>query len=376
MVDSIRLVNFKCYADMRIPLAPLTVFSGMNAAGKSTVLQALNFLRQISDKKLDLSQARVPIEGDLISFGTVDDFVNSYAPRNENTLIEIEVSGDRAVDNGRLVLSRLPGEDAESRGKLMVRDGSLPREELLFGSEYSYLGADRISSCERFSYNDSEALGRLNLLGCRGEFSPWYLGTRMGMELPIREFKAPNSRADQLGLIQQVGFWMSCLGKDLQVRAETYDTLKAVDLRFAFVGRTGPGPWYQPRNVGFGLTHSLPIFVSLLSRLKGSLVLIENPESHLHPKAQVFMGEFVARAVGAGLQVILETHSDHVLNGIRLAVKQGLVSAEKVALNFLASAGEECNVELAKPKLFPSGAIDVWPKGFFDEYETVSLELL
>lgn len=376
MIDSIRLVNFKCYADMRIPLAPLTVFSGMNAAGKSTVLQALNFLRQISDKKLDLSQDRVPIEGDLVSFGTVDDFVNSYAPRNENTLVEIEVSGDRSADRGRLALSRLSGEDVESRAKLMARDGSLPDKGLLFGSEYSYLSADRISSCERFSYNDSEALCRLNLLGGRGEFAPWYLGTNLGMELPIREFKAPNSRTDQLGLIQQVGFWMSYLGKDLQVRAESYDSLKAVDLRFSFVGCAGPGPWYLPRNVGFGLTHSLPIFVSLLSRPKGALVLIENPESHLHPKAQVFMGEFIARAVGAGLQVILETHSDHILNGIRLAVKKGFVSAEKIGLNFLASICDESGIELVSPRIFPSGAIDVWPRGFFDEYETVSLELL
>src|SRR5438046_1441121 len=78
---------------------------------------------------------------------------------------------------------------------------------------------------------------------------------------------------------------------------------------------------YRPTNVGFGITYALPIVVSILSARPGSLVIIENPEAHLHPRGQVRMGELLSLASTAGIQVLIETHSDHVLNGIRLAVR-------------------------------------------------------
>ena len=77
---------------------------------------------------------------------------------------------------------------------------------------------------------------------------------------------------------------------------------------------------YRPTNVGFGITYALPIVVSVLSARPGSLVIIENPEAHLHPRGQVKMGELLCQASAAGIQILIETHSDHVLNGIRLAV--------------------------------------------------------
>ena len=78
---------------------------------------------------------------------------------------------------------------------------------------------------------------------------------------------------------------------------------------------------YRPTNVGFGITYALPIVVSALSARPGSLLIVENPEAHLHPRGQVKMGELLCQASEAGIQVLIETHSDHVLNGIRLAVR-------------------------------------------------------
>ena len=83
--------------------------------------------------------------------------------------------------------------------------------------------------------------------------------------------------------------------------------------------------FHAPVHTGYGLTQVLPIIVAALSSGPKGLLLIENPEVHLHPRGQAAMGEFLAEVATAGAQVIMETHSDHVLNGIRRAVKKGLV---------------------------------------------------
>ena len=82
--------------------------------------------------------------------------------------------------------------------------------------------------------------------------------------------------------------------------------------------------FHAPVHTGYGLTQVLPIIVAALSR-PNSLLLIENPEVHLHPAGQAAMGEFLAEVATTSAQVIVETHSDHVLNGIRRAVKKRLL---------------------------------------------------
>src|SRR5260370_36481781 len=89
---------------------------------------------------------------------------------------------------------------------------------------------------------------------------------------------------------------------------------------------------YGPTSVGFGITYALPIVVAVLSAHPGSLVIIENPEAHLHPRGQVKMGELLCQASAAGIQILIETHSDHVLNGIRLAVQARKNAPANVAL--------------------------------------------
>jgi predicted ATPase len=120
-------------------------------------------------------------------------------------------------------------------------------------------------------------------------------------------------------------------------------------------------------NVGFGLTQAFPIFVEVLAASAGDLLLIENPEVHLHPGGQSRMGRFLALAAASGVQIVLETHSDHVLNGIRLAVRSGLVPAERVVFHYLTS--KEQQVVLNMVRIEQDGTIRDWPKGFFDQFE-------
>ncbi len=116
--------------------------------------------------------------------------------------------------------------------------------------------------------------------------------------------------------------------------------------------------FHRPTHTGFGLTQILPVFVAALSEPEGGILLVENPEVHLHPAGQALMSEFLADVARAGVQVIVETHSDHVLNGIRRAVKTGRLVPEQVAIHlFKPRSAEETQVH--SPALDANGNIDV-----------------
>ena len=112
--------------------------------------------------------------------------------------------------------------------------------------------------------------------------------------------------------------------------------------------------------------------VAALSAKRDDLLLIENPEVHLHPAGQAAMGRFLAKVAIAGVQVIVETHSDHVLNGIRRAVKTKILPADHVALHFFRSRSQAEQDEVPQvesPSMDADGNIDSWPDGFFDQFD-------
>ena len=111
-----------------------------------------------------------------------------------------------------------------------------------------------------------------------------------------------------------------------------------------------------------------PIVAAVLSLAPGSLLLLEHPETLLHSSAQVKLGELFSLAASAGIQVVLETHSDHLLNGIRLAVHGGRLAPEDVQLNFL-SLNSQRLTEVVSPRIDRNGRIDQYPDGFFDVWE-------
>jgi len=126
---------------------------------------------------------------------------------------------------------------------------------------------------------------------------------------------------------------------------------------------------HRAANVGFGLTYVLPILTAILSSAPGALLLIENPEAHLHPKGQSRMGELLARAASCGIQIIVETHSDHILNGIRLAVRNRKLASSDVQIHFFQRGEHDGVIDVSTLRVDRNGSIDEWPDGFFDQSE-------
>ena len=97
-----------------------------------------------------------------------------------------------------------------------------------------------------------------------------------------------------------------------------------IRLEYGMAGTKGKK--YSALQVGFGFTYCLPVIVALLRAKADDLLVFENPEAHLHPAAQVELGKLMALAAGKGVQIIIETHRDNIMNSIRLARKQKVIS--------------------------------------------------
>ena len=132
----------------------------------------------------------------------------------------------------------------------------------------------------------------------------------------------------------------------------------------------------HPNNIGFGITYVLPIIVSGLIAQKGCMMIVENPEAHLHPSGQSRIGQFLGRIAGSGIQVVVETHSEHVINGVRLATLKKSISPKKVSILYFSQ-----DTRAGTPKVEPINVtidndLTKWPAGFFDQEQRDLAEII
>ena len=372
MISAIELTNFKCFRHCRIPFKPLTLLTGINNAGKSTAIQALLLIHQncisqgswsnsqISEKKFSWKMEDFCLSGALIDLGLPSDVLYSSA---EEDFFSISMSWEHK--------SSFSMQAKIEENTLAVKEtcGSYIAPEHLY-----YLSAERLCPTTLFPVPTSAKLAATSI-GNHGEFAAYLLHVNGLAQIAHANELGPNLRAPNIvgnSLQMQTEGWLSQFGAPVRLSTLRPEGTDSIVLRFALpdISQT----YFRPTNVGFGLTYALPIFVAALRAPAESLLIVENPEAHLHPKGQSLIGHFLARAAACGIQVIIETHSDHVLNGIRVAVKQGDISQENVQINFFSQ--HDGNTSIATPMIDKNGHINEWPEDFFDEWDKQLLELL
>ncbi len=366
MLRKLKLDNFKCYNDITIDFSNLTVFSGINGAGKSTAIQAILLMKQILASGKNKGDT-IFINGELVYFGTVDDVQPKWLP--EKAVTNIECLGDHCSvditigkDINILDLHQMRLENIEFANPQKISD------------MFVYLSAERIGP--KTAFDVPRVLPGLNPFGNRGENTAAIIVEYGGRNLPKSIFLKRLSKEDsQNSLLVQLQNCYTLLGKEIRIRPIYHEDVEKIAMEYSVPTKYGTWNAFRPLNVGFGLTYTLPIFTSLLLAKEGDMVIIENPEAHLHPKGQVAIGRFIAWAAAAGVQVIIETHSDHVLNGIRLAVKNAEAKPEQIKLNFVVNDDSEEGAQIVSPTILPNGRIDIWPEGFFDEFDNTLAEL-
>ena len=360
MLNRIDIRNFKCFQGTSVPLNALTIFSGINGVGKSTTIQSLLLLRQ-SLLNYEQRKRMAILNGPLVSLGYSEDILYENATTDE---IHFSLYTDNQVQEFAFLYEK------SARELVMKQCPEIPCGSL-FEDSFAYLNAERIGPRVSFSI-PIKALKTINAIGNQGEYCAWLLSLTEEMPVPVKSLCDKAQPNDHLRT--QTEYWLSRMGQPVHIHLDNHKDMDNVSMQFSFV-RVGSRN-YRPTNVGFGYTYCLPILVAVLMASPGAVICLENPEAHLHPKAQTIMGEFLARAAAGGIQILMETHSDHILNGVRIATKRGLIEPDEVALNFLYHQDGDMFTSIMTPHLDKDGRIPDWPDGFFDEWENSLTELL
>lgn len=131
-------------------------------------------------------------------------------------------------------------------------------------------------------------------------------------------------------------------------------------------GKSSRDHWVNIADVGFGVSQVLPVLVSLLAAAPGQLVYVEQPELHLHPRAQVALASVLARAAERGVRVVAETHSSWLLLGIQSVVAEGKLPAELVKLHWFTRNERSGATAVKSADLDDAGRFGDWPEDFDD----------
>ena len=368
MLIQLDLKTFKCFELLRLPLSPLTLLSGANASGKSTVLQALVLLHQTM---LENEWAtRLMLNGSIAKLGTVTDVVDQVngtrhldiGLHDDETSCRWSFTGDRqdmSMQVNRVEAGELKHTNPDTLRYLLPTDAdeaivSLARQV----KDLTYITAEREGPRETYSLEDQHAV---TVVGPQGEnaVSILYRGRDHHVVDELRiEDTTPT-------LLHQAEARLASFFPGCAVDVQQVPNVNSATLGIRISPETG---FLRPVHCGFGITQILPIIVAALSAPKSSILLIENPEVHLHPAGQALMGQFLADVSHSGVQVIVETHSDHVLNGIRRSVKSERILADEVSIHFFRQRSQD-TAQVLSPTLDHSGSIDVWPGGFFDQFD-------
>jgi predicted ATPase len=367
MIESLQARNFKCFEDQKIEFKPCTLLTGLNGMGKSTILQALLLLRQSHQQGL-LQSTGLALNGEFVQIGNAVDALYEDA-------IEEAIKFDLVINNGTAAFWKFnynKEADVLDLTENRVADGFF--DSSLFSDEFHYLNAERLGPRVSFEISDFQ-VRRHRQIGARGQYAVHFLTIFERESIPLTQLSHPLSKSDKLR--DQVEAWMNEVSPGIQLKLTPHLGMDVVNLQYSYLLGSQISNDYRSTNVGFGITYSLPIFIALLSSRPGSIILLENPEAHLHPKGQARIGELLAIAANAGIQVIMETHSDHILNGIRLAVCNKRIDPQNVSINYFTRQNNEKDKKnfVINPKIDSNGRLDQWPEGFFDEWDK-SLEQL
>jgi len=379
-ITNIKLRNFKCFEQLNLSCSALNLLCGMNGSGKSTVLQSLLVLRQ-SLPRVIVNHSRLRFSGSLVRLGSAADVLREGSTDNEIRIslryssIDGEWESKLGVDdNDDPVLGpvNIMTDDDDPAIDASLDDDIGWVETPLFRGPFAYVEAERVGP-RTYYPAISEEHRATSIVDRRGVASWDVLWRNRRKPLPEEDPRNTTNTRDVL-LLPLLQAWMDDISPGVRLTAELVSDADMIVPGFSF-RRSGDIPTrnYRPTNVGFGLSYTLHVILALLSE-PGTLCLIENPEAHLHPRGQTKMGELAALASKAGVQVFVETHSDHFMDGVRIAVREGIIEPGDVTFNYFQREGNTATVTC--PEINEDGRLSDWPEGFFDQADENLARLL
>ncbi|MBB1088901.1 DUF3696 domain-containing protein [Lysobacter sp. SG-8] len=353
MLSSVRVLAFKRFTDRTFRLAPLTILAGLNGAGKSSFVQSLLLAAEAESSAV---AGTIRLNDRSFELGAAKDVQNW---KSEDT-IRIELDSTEGLSTWVI---QSPAEDSLYLN-VISKPTAVPFPFQRVSRALTYLCAERLGPRAHLPA-DPVPFSELQV-GVRGEYCAQIIATIGSQPLQHSDRVRPTSGESSVGLLKyEIEGWLSAIARPVEIDAGWFPDSGVTALKF----RSPGGDWVRATNMGFGVSYALPVVLAGLIAERGGLLIVENPEAHLHPAGQSQMGRFLAWIASCGVQVVLETHSDHLLNGIRLAIgaEKLLPYCDAVAHYFADGDGDEVAVD---ELTFTSvGGISHWPKGFFDQYQ-------
>jgi predicted ATPase len=429
MLTKIRLENFKSWRELDLDLSNLTILFGTNSSGKSSVLQALLLLKQTAmgfDRSLAMN-----LGGGDTYYVDLGSYVDLVFKHEEEKRIGIRLSWNVIMPSSHVMLDSFPSSSNVSDDvpldilygvvwqkqsddifvEQLEYDVVNRFDERIFihtqraeANKYAFTTSEKsqeklakrvfVQSCYLISpsldppdfflsdvWLTTQAFNRrfeslvqgVHYLGPLRSYPerlyPWRGAAPQDIGLKGEktiEVLLASARNDP-DLVRHVSFWLAKLGL-----VNTFD-ISSIDNAKRF---------YEPRvkigaeqvnsaliDVGFGISQVLPIITLLFSALEGSIVLIEQPELHLHPSAQAGLADlFLHVAETRNLQLIIESHSEHILTRLqrRIGEAENVYATPEHIKMYFCEAGENGSVT-TEVEVDRFGHIKNWPKNFFGD---------
>lgn len=392
-----------------VEVRPLTILAGANSSGKSSIVQPLLLLKQTLESSYD--PGPLLLNGPNVKFTSVDQMFSKTGEKGSTNSFSVELHvndgnlklsftkskierlelSEMSVNIGKSELILRPNMSQEEKKKyislhpftenfrelqslnLLVR-GS--KEELEIKRNRCFLEArlDQLplplSSTLVMSHN---LRGLIHLPGLRGNPERTYPVTAVGSNFPgtFEQYCASIiSKWEKGEEGERLNKDLKKLGLTSRVVAKKINDAQ-VELQ---VGRLVNSRRFSKdlvsiADVGFGVSQTLPLLVALHVAKPGQMVYLEQPEIHLHPRAQIALAEVFVDAVERGVVTIIETHSSLLLLAIQAIVAEKKFSPQHVSLNWF-TRGDDGTTKVASAELDENGAFGDWPVDF----DEVSLE--
>ena len=362
-IEKIILKNFKCHKNFEADLKKLNILTGSNAAGKSSLVQALLLAyksweecekKRVNTNKIYGMNLGIPMN------------IVSEDLEEKNIEIELFLNGKK----NKVVLG-LPDDNDEISFDICNEEDILEAKEHEYNlSKISlfYLNAERKGPRIVSFINDIMTYS----VGNAGENIGYVLSEMDKLQKISGDFRLPEdlsiSEIDRFSANCEE--WLNVIIPDTKIRYSV-----DVEKNITTVMLQNQGEFHLPIATGFGITYVLPIIVQALaaSMIKNSVLIVENPEAHLHPLSQSRLGKFLALAAVNGVQVVLETHSEHIVDGCRIQIAKEK-QCENMKILFFEKRN---NKSICKNiNIQDDGELEEWPEGFFDQKRTDLRELL
>lgn len=384
MIRKIGLKHFKCFNELKtFECGSINVFMGANGLGKSTIFQSLLLISQSVLKNKDIDPLQV--NGDFVNLDKFIDllYTEGPKPRCQDFTINIDYDENDPLRslyltykkkssrtgtlsdinvNGESKLGAIEGLGDSLTKRKNASAAVYKKEEIVrLFNQTTYISASRLGPTRREVLDDSY---QTNRVGKDGEH-------RLNvLTFPGSKFQIPNCQG-RYSLKDAVNYWINEIlnGCTINVHGIEDDNADVLSLRIV---RPDGKASYKAINSGFGYSYILSVIEAILLSSRNSMVFIENPEAHLHPAAQSRLSKLIIWAAKNGRQVFIETHSEHVLDGLRVWVtKDEILKQNDLCIHYFNLDGTITQMHMDKYGFLEEDA----PKGFCDQATINGLEL-